>query len=159
MCLRTAQANVIGIYFDKFLACVVGKCKYRDLVKMQPVKEFATVTDEAFTLVVLENGWEEWIKIDPDSHFGLKNKQEDGNKRKKVGGGWYTKHARGATRFCGWNPAGIERFNELCKIVVNDRERNGEYDVEFYKKKLSMKKENGSKVATNTVVAYDELDV
>jgi len=31
---------------------------------MQPVKEFATVTDEAFTLVVLENGWQEWIKID-----------------------------------------------------------------------------------------------
>ncbi len=77
MRLRMAQANVIGIYFDKFLSCVVGKCKYRDLVKMQPVKEFSMVTDEAFTLVVLENGWEEWIKIDPDTHFGLKNKQED----------------------------------------------------------------------------------
>jgi len=61
MHLRMAKANVIGIYFDKFLSCVVGKCKYRDLVKMQPVKEFATVTNEAFTLVVLENGWEEWI--------------------------------------------------------------------------------------------------
>jgi len=89
----------------------------------------------------------------------LKNKQEDGNKHKKVGGGWYTKHARGATQFCGWNPDGIQRFNKLCKMVQNDREHNGDYDVEFYKKKLSMKKENGSKVATNTVVAFDELDV
>jgi len=159
MHLRMTQANVIGIYFDKFLSCVVGKCKYQDLVKMQPVKEFAMVTNEAFTLVVLENGWEEWIKIDPDSHFGLKNKQEDGNKHKKVGGGWYTKHAWGATQFCGWNPAGIQRFNELCKIVQDNRECNGDYDVEFYKKKLSMKKENGSKAATNMVVVFDELDV
>jgi len=44
-------------------------------------------------------------------------------------------------------------------MVQNDREHNGDYDVEFYRKKLSMKKENGSKVATNTVVAFDELDV
>ena len=87
MHLRMAQVNVIGIYFDKFLSCVVGKCKYCNLVKMPPVKEFAMVTDEAFTLVVLENGWEEWIKIDLDTHFGLKNKQEDGNKHMKAGGG------------------------------------------------------------------------
>jgi len=89
----------------------------------------------------------------------LKNKQEDGNKCKIVGGGWYTKHAWGATQFCGWNPAGIQRFNELCKIVQNNQECNGDYDVKFYKKKLSMKKENGSKAATNMVVAFDELDV
>jgi len=89
----------------------------------------------------------------------LKNKQEDGNKHKKVGGGKYTEHAWGATRFCGWNSDGIQRFNKLCKMVQNDREHNGDDDVEFYKKKLSMKKENGSKVATNTVVAFDELDV
>jgi len=39
---------------NHFLSCVVGKCKWKKHVVLKKVPLFATVTDEAFALLVLK---------------------------------------------------------------------------------------------------------
>jgi len=46
---------------------------------LEKVTLFATVTDEAFALLVLENNWGVWLKEDPKDYF-MKNKKEQNKK-------------------------------------------------------------------------------
>jgi len=57
----------------------VAKCKWKKLVVLKKVMLFATVTDEAFALLVLENNWGVWLKEDPKDYF-MKNKKEQNKK-------------------------------------------------------------------------------
>jgi len=75
-------------FYNLFLSCIVGKCKWKKLVVLKKVMLFATVTDEAFTLLVLENNWGVWLKEDPKDYF-MKNKKEQ-NKKEKQNNGLYT---------------------------------------------------------------------
>jgi len=77
-------------------------------------------SDEAFALLVLENGWDEWIKIDAHEHFISKCGLHEENTCKIVGGGCYTAEAKGSIWFGGWKEEGVLRFNELCAIVKKD---------------------------------------
>jgi len=52
------------IFCNNFLACVVRKNEWKDMIKIKTVKEISTITDEAFALLILENIWDEWIKMD-----------------------------------------------------------------------------------------------
>jgi len=66
-------------FYNLFLSCIVGKCKWKKLVVLKKVMLFATVTDEAFALLVLENNWGVWLKEDPKDYF-MKNKKEQNKK-------------------------------------------------------------------------------
>jgi len=133
----------------------VGKCKWKKLVVLKKVTLFATVTDEAFALLVLENNWSVWIKEDPKDYF-TKNKKEQ-NKKQKQNNGLYTGHAKGAIRFGGWSLEGVQRFNELCNIVKNDRIANEPFDIEYYEIMTKQKVDDNKKIKQR-IVAYDELD-
>ena len=52
--------EVMGYFCDNFLLQVVGRVQWRDGVTKIPVHKLATVTDEAFALLVLENIWDVW---------------------------------------------------------------------------------------------------
>jgi len=67
-------------FCDHFLACVVGKVEWKRKVTKNLVKEIATNSDEGFALLVLENIWDEWSKIDAKEFFFAKHK----NKNKKL---------------------------------------------------------------------------
>ena len=47
-----------------FLPCVVGQTEYIRRQAMMPISSIATVSDEGFVMLVLENIWETWIKRD-----------------------------------------------------------------------------------------------
>jgi len=130
-------------FYNHFLPCVVGKCKWKKLVILKKIPLFATVTDEAFALLVLENNWGVWLHEDAREYF-MKNKKEL-NKKEKGNNGLYTGHAKGATRFGGWSVEGVQRFNELCKIVRNDRDANELFDIEYYETMMKQKVDNGKK--------------
>ena len=139
------QGNKVTMttFYNHFLPCVVGKCKWKKLVVLKKVPLFATVTDEAFALLVLENNWGVWLHEDAREYF-MKNKKEQ-NKKEKGNNGLYTGHAKGATRFGGWSVEGVQRFNELCEIVRNDRDANELFDIEYYETMTKQKVDNGKK--------------
>jgi len=119
------------------------------------VKEIATNSDEGFTLLVLENIWDDWSKIDAKEYFFAKHKTNQGVKQKQPGGGQWTSHSKGATRFGGWNAEGVKRFNELCAFVAKDQEINGGFDMDYLN---TMKMQSMETVKmTTTLIVYDEL--
>jgi len=43
------------VFFNHFLACVVGKHDWKWQTKKELIRQVATISDEAFALLVLEN--------------------------------------------------------------------------------------------------------
>jgi len=51
-------------FYDCILRCVVGKLKWKRLIRRNSlICREVTVSDEAFALLALENGWAKWEKI------------------------------------------------------------------------------------------------
>jgi hypothetical protein len=76
------------------------------------VSDRVSISDEAYTLLLLENVYEKWLKLKP---------QQPGEKQTIVKGR-YTDPEKGASneKYKGWTVDGIERYNEL----YNSVERN-----------------------------------
>ena len=60
---RTNRHNAYTFYCDYFLQCVVGRRGWKKGVDSTEVREIATVTDEAFGLLLLENSWDKWVDM------------------------------------------------------------------------------------------------
>jgi len=115
MCLRKNQNDGYFFFYDCILRCVVAKMKWKHLVRRNlSIDTLITVLDEAFALLVLENGWEKWTKQ-------CKNKTTD-KKAKKDMKSLHTNDVReGNSSFDGWKPEGLDRFNMLVYKVIRDR--------------------------------------
>ena len=115
MCLRKNQNDGYFFFYDCILRCVVAKMKWKHLVRRNlPIDTLITVSDEAFALLVLENGWEKWTK----QH----NEKTTNKKAKKDIKSLHTNDAReGNSSFDGWKPEGLDRFNMLVYKVIRDR--------------------------------------
>ena len=59
----------------------------------------------------------------------------------------WTNDAHKASRHSGWAKEGIKRYNELKKLVIEDRKANVAMEVEYLKKKKeeSLKRKRGKK--------------
>ncbi len=79
-CLQK-DPEVITIFCNHFLSCVTSKHDCKRQTNSELIRDFAMITDEAFALLVLENIWEGWIKMDPLQFFANKNTEKQ---RKKV---------------------------------------------------------------------------
>jgi len=112
------------------------------------VKEFANITDETFALLVLENIWDDWINVNTMDYFLPKQKDKEenaqSNKHTKTGGGCWTSNSQRAICFGGWNTDGVQRFNELCAVVVTDHKNNGKFDTD-YLSMMTMQTKNNKK--------------
>ena len=66
------------------------------------------VTNEAFTLIVLENSWNKWVSKQANEDTNL-TREGDVDLKKE---GKYTSKGRGkdATKYGGWNREGRTRF-------------------------------------------------
>ena len=156
MKLRVGAESTMIMFVENFLACVVGKVQWKRNVKKNLITKFTTNSDEAFALLVLENGWDEWIKIDAHEHFISKRGLNEEKTRKVVGGGCYTAEAKGSIWFGGWKEEGVLRFNELCEIVKKDRAENGSFDLRYLERTSGTITSNKKK--TSVVRAYSELN-
>jgi len=75
---------------------------------------------------------------------------------KQPGGGQWTSHSKGATRFGGWNSDGVKWFNELCAFLAKDHGNNGGFDIGNHK---TMKMQSSETMkTTTTLIAYDEFE-
>ncbi|KAI2492752.1 hypothetical protein MHU86_21795 [Fragilaria crotonensis] len=115
-------------FFGTFLECVSGKRhwggkKYLELVSKAKDKDgggrnnVVTKSDEAFALLIFENYVDKWI-LQVQGTVPVNAANAGGKPRMK---GKYTGKSSGHCKYGGWSPEGIVRFNELKKLVEEDR--------------------------------------
>lgn len=136
-CKLREDTQIMTLFVDRFLPCVVGKnAMKRDKYKMT-ISEIASVSDEAFALLVLDHIWERWMGKDIDLYKKLKTtKPVPGNKddkeARKPAVGKYTHEYHKAGRCKGWKPEGLRKFIELCERVKEDRTKdNGAFEESY----------------------------
>ena len=126
----------VSILFQHFVPCVVGKKKFKAKLSEHLTldAEICSVSDEAFTLLLLENQYDRWTDIykqrqtrDPTEMLGRlerrKRKWESNISPKYTDGGIRYSDNHKMTHK-GWREAGIVHFNELCAMVHGDRTKN-----------------------------------
>ena len=132
--MRGAPFETYAFFCDTFLSCVVGKIRYRRLVKGNPMTEVATISDEAFAHLLLENNFDRWVDIHksrPIAHSlpGKKKRWESDVLPKYTVGGLAA--TGGSRKYKGWTNEGIARYNTLFAAVKADRRKNKNFDVQY----------------------------
>ena len=136
--MRAGGYETYALFCDNFLSCVVGKLRYRKLVRGQRMTHVATSSDEAFALLLLENNYDRWLDVHNNSKGQAQAHETPPGKTKRwesdvspkftVGGLLLT---GGSRKYKGWTDAGIVRYNELFHAVSLDRKRNREFTTRY----------------------------
>ncbi len=75
--LQEGNFDVMHVFVTHFLPCVSGKTNWLSNCKTKNL-ELTTVSNEALTLLLLENMWDKWIDHDPKEFFGPGERDETG---------------------------------------------------------------------------------
>ena len=81
--LKRQKEDTFFVFADTFLSRVVGMAFWRKHCAKLPISEMATVPDEAFTLLLLENYWEQWSTKNLDEYKSEVTIDETTNQKKK----------------------------------------------------------------------------
>ena len=135
-----------------------GADQFRIRKVVDKISCIASIVDEAFVLLALENGYEMW------NHQVLKARSlEEVGREANITWKW-TANARICKMGEGWQKNGLIRFNELCSFVMKDREKelgrntfgfenwylkNKQEEVNIKKRKRNLNKVSESVVAFN----------
>jgi len=128
--LSNGQGNEGYIFFCmKFLKCVVGVQNFKRGIKNKlKMSTIASPSDEALTLLLLENSEYRWTTELERKMKGEEVNEDTLHATKYTSAGQNKKQLKGFTRkYGGWLEEGIERFNELVEMVKADREENGKW--------------------------------
>ena len=106
------DAETFAIFCNAFLSCTVGKVTYKEKVMEERISSFVTISDEAYTLLYLENCYDRWLA----EANGL---QEETHPEKK-----WTSAPQSATLYKGRNEAGIHRYNDLVTSITDQRKED-----------------------------------
>jgi hypothetical protein len=138
------------IFCDTFLSNVIGRNDYNSKVGHTVISEMASVGDEAFAIVCVENSIDRW-----------KDEVEDPAKTNKAK--WkptkYTANPSEASKYGGWSQEGIRRFNSLCQTIVPEmRQRTIKLEEEYVNREFM--KRNKTKLSKRSMIAeYGEANV
>jgi len=105
--------EVFFLFADMFLSRVVGVAFWRKNSAKMPISEMATVSDEAFALLLLEKYWDTWSTKNLETYQKEATFDERTNKKRTATWGKCTTNAWGSKRFGGWSKEGLDQFNEL----------------------------------------------
>jgi len=130
--LKRQKEDTFIVFAATFLSRVVGMSIWRKNCAKLPISEMATVSDEAFTLLLLENYWEGWSTKNLDEYKSEVTIDETTNQKKKRKATWgkFTSGAWGSRRFGGWSKEGLVQFNQLYSQVEEDRKKDNAAEVE-----------------------------
>ena len=110
-------------FVDNICPLVVGKDNYRRATH-ELIKEWMTVTLEAFALIVCKNFYKHAVSA---ARITLRRPEGTQQNRNKVEGAeppLHTAGGKGAKRNQGWTKAGIDNYNENVTAVKSDREEH-----------------------------------
>eukprot|EP00978_Attheya_sp_CCMP212_P013476 scaffold33887_cov67-Attheya_sp.AAC.3 len=103
--------NAYNAFCDYILPAVCGQKSNEAKFNKDYLSKVATVSDEAFALLSIENAWDRWVfQLDnPDSdHIPATRYSHKGSSAR-------------ALIYSGWKKIGTERFRDLQKLVKQDR--------------------------------------
>ena len=124
-------------FCNRILECVAGKKKFKaEKSKVLISNSCASVSDEAFALLLMVNGWD---KFDFLSDQSKKDGDEDTPPT------MFTEKKGRNRKLKGWSSEGIDKYNKLCHHVKKDREseQGKMFEVEFKKYYVDECKRNG----------------
>jgi len=100
--LKRDNVEDFFFFFECYLSKVVGVGAWRELCTKQKNSDFATVSDEAFVYLLVENYWDGWSTRRSDEPF-MESDLIHGSKKKKrkIAWGKYTAAALGARQYGG----------------------------------------------------------
>jgi hypothetical protein len=116
----------------RFVPCITGKSAFANrLLVATKESDLCTRSDEALTLLLLENSYDRWIDVykkaagEVSKRRMNKNRQWHSDVRTRYTDGGIMYRSNHDTTKCsnskGWTNEGIECFNELCSKVSCDR--------------------------------------
>jgi hypothetical protein len=134
--MRMRKNQKAYAYFcENFLRCVVGKLEWKKCAHCMKISDIASPTDEAFTLLVLENIWDSWTAVVVEDYYKgpVATMTAEGKRecKRKAVIGKYTSEYRRASRFGGWSDEGHTRFVQLRTLVVEDRKDEGGFEKKY----------------------------
>ena len=136
-------------FCEKLLRCVVGTRAWDKACAHERLSSYATITDEAFALLVFENNFSRWVDM-----YNKGNSKTSDVQPKWTNGGKSAKNGR--SKMCGgWDVDGIKRYNTLFCKVEKDREDNPAFEDAFLKRMQSIAKvPRRRKATTNEIVEF-----
>ena len=139
------QKKGFFIFYDTFVTCVSGKKKWTPSVKVNMTISGSgrvSISDEAFTELVLMNYWNRWVHKDKPT---------------------WTDSRIGSVEFQGWSADGHMKFNELFKRVQEQRntiEANLKVDNLFIvqsREKYNLNKHNNDSMPNSQYENVEEI--
>ena len=112
------------VFYDKMLECTAGKKKWTRKAKVLgtvTASQDITPSDEAFTILCLENYWDKWMAGRKTAMRGSENTENGQDATNKTLTKW-TDSRCGHYQFGGWNDAGLVRYNDLYQECKASRE-------------------------------------
>jgi hypothetical protein len=141
--MRENKEDSYQIFCDHVLSQVVGKNDWKTRAGKEMISSIATVSDEAFAILLVENNYQVW----EDDALGTCG--EGGVKASSR----YTVNGAGTKKYQGWTREGLKRFNTLAAMVHADRISNkGAFEKMVKDKKLMAenRKKGKNKVSAST---------
>jgi hypothetical protein len=133
--LRSDPETFKNLFCGYLLPCVYGWMRFRTYESQKEVSKFTTASDEAWTILVVENNWDYWLWL------ARGKKDHEGKDQAERPKFRYTKDKTEKGRNSGWSENGIKRYNELMALVKQDRKENEELEVEYLEEKTVEREE------------------
>ena len=129
-----------NLFYTKFVPAIVGPELFRQRIKDLSEHDLCTASDEAFTLLLIENSYARWVSI-YELDGGIPSQRRGATKRtftsdiedKYTRGGIKLSSDQVSQKQKWWTQDGIKRFNALFASVKKDRLRRPTFDAKFIK--------------------------
>ena len=150
-------------FADRMIRAVHGKIRYTESVVNIRLDDLVSPSQEAFTLLLYRNGYQKWIWLH-DKAFSSSGVSDTTDGEGGTPGYQYTTQRRDLTsRNGGWSRAGMLKFNEMYKMVQENRDRDkGGFSTEYMehcleKKNRKRKRKRISNVVEQSLKISDDL--
>jgi hypothetical protein len=105
LAMRLNTNGAYSIFCENVVSQVVGKTSWKSKGHSVLMSNIATVSDEAFAVILLENSYELWKDMAGHGDDYVSKVETR-----------YTKNGAGTKKYQGWVDEGLRRFNDLAKI-------------------------------------------
>ena len=114
--MRQAENFAYFDFAEYFVSSVIGKSRFKQNCCDNLLSQYATISDEAFAILIFENNFDAWIDM------GMR-KDTSGTvvPRKYTNGGKSKGEVASSQHNKGWSNEGLKRFNELFDRVKENR--------------------------------------
>ena len=174
--MRTNKNGAYSFFCDHVLSQVVGKSDWKTRGSKALISDMATVSDEAFAILLIENNYDVWHEMvveddgvapvpESSGMDGDDDDDDDGggggsggsgggdhaaaNARKMKVKSKYTLNGAGTKKYQGWTNEGLLRFNHFAALVYANRANDKEKTFEKGELNRQKKLEESKKGSKN----------